>query len=261
MQMTPQMGYDRAITVFSPDGRLFQVEYAREAVKRGTTAAGIKAKDGVVLLVDKRITSRLIEAESIEKIFQIDSHIGVATSGLVADARSLVDRARVEAQINKVSYDENIGVEVLAKKICDHKQSCTQYGGVRPYGTALLIAGVDDTRPRLFESDPSGALLEYKATAIGAGRNTFMEVFEADYRGDLTIDEAITLGMTALYKSTEGKLDASTLEVGVVTMQDRSFRKLAEEEVQQYVAKVIEEHKSEVKEDTGSGSDNDASSE
>jgi proteasome alpha subunit len=179
----------------------------------------------------------------------------------VADARSLVDRARVEAQINKVSYDENIGVEVLAKKICDHKQSYTQYGGVRPYGTALLIAGVDDTRPRLFESDPSGALLEYKATAIGAGRNTFMEVFEADYRGDLTIDEAITLGMTALYKSTEGKLDASTLEVGVVTMQDRSFRKLAEEEVQQYVAKVIEEHKSEVKEDTGSGSDNDASSE
>ncbi len=261
MQMTPQMGYDRAITVFSPDGRLFQVEYAREAVKRGTTAAGIKAKDGVVLLVDKRITSRLIEAESIEKIFQIDSHIGVATSGLVADARSLVDRARVEAQINKVSYDENIGVEVLAKKICDHKQYYTQFGGVRPYGTALLIAGVDDTRPRLFETDPSGALLEYKATAIGAGRNTFMEVFEADYRGDLSIDEAISLGMTALYKSTEGKLDAATLEVGVITMQDRSFRKLAEEEVQQYVSKVLEEHKKEVKENTEPTSDDEAAGE
>lgn len=261
MQMTPQMGYDRAITVFSPDGRLFQVEYAREAVKRGTTAAGIKAKEGVVLLVDKRITSRLIEAESIEKIFQIDSHIGVATSGLVADARSLVDRARVEAQINKVSYDENIGVEVLAKKICDHKQNYTQFGGVRPYGTALLIAGVDDTRPRLFESDPSGALLEYKATAIGAGRNTFMEVFEAEYRGDLSIDEAILLGMTALYKSTEGKIDAATLEVGVVTLQDRTFRKLAEEEVQQYVSKVLEEQKKEVKEDAGPVSDNGAAGE
>ncbi len=261
MQMTPQMGYDRAITVFSPDGRLFQVEYAREAVKRGTTAAGIKAKEGVVLLVDKRITSRLIEAESIEKIFQIDSHIGVATSGLVADARSLVDRARVEAQINKVSYDENIGVEVLAKKICDHKQNYTQFGGVRPYGTALLIAGVDDTRPRLFESDPSGALLEYKATAIGAGRNTFMEVFEAEYRGDLSIDEAIMLGMTALYKSTEGKLDAATLEIGVVTLQDRTFRKLAEEEVQQYVSKVLEEQKKEVKENVGSNSENEAAGE
>jgi proteasome alpha subunit len=247
--MTPQMGYDRAITVFSPDGRLFQVEYAREAVKRGTTAAGVKSKDGVVLLVDKRITSRLIEAESIEKIFQIDDHIGVATSGLVADARALVDRARVEAQINMVSYDEPIGVEVIAKKICDHKQTYTQYGGVRPYGTALLIAGVDDSRPRLFESDPSGALLEYKATAIGAGRNAFMEIFEADYRDDMDIDAAIMLGMKALYTSTEGKLDAATLELGVVTLEDRKFRKLSEEEVATFVSRVREELKDSVKEE------------
>lgn len=243
MQMTPQMGYDRAITVFSPDGRLFQVEYAREAVKRGTTAAGIKAKDGVVLLVDKRITSRLIEAESIEKIFQIDDHIGVATSGLVADARALVDRARVEAQVNMVSYDEPIGVEVIAKKICDHKQTYTQYGGVRPYGTALLIAGVDDSRPRLFETDPSGALLEYKATAIGASRNAFMEIFESDYQADMDIDAAIMLGMKALYTSTEGKIDASTLELGAVTLDDRQFRKLSEEEVETYVSRVREELK------------------
>ncbi|WP_319509126.1 archaeal proteasome endopeptidase complex subunit alpha [uncultured Methanolobus sp.] len=249
MQMTPQMGYDRAITVFSPDGRLFQVEYAREAVKRGTTAAGIKAKDGVVLLVDKRITSRLIEAESIEKIFQIDDHIGVATSGLVADARALVDRARVEAQVNMVSYDEPIGVEVIAKKICDHKQTYTQYGGVRPYGTALLIAGVDDSSPRLFETDPSGALLEYKATAIGAGRNAFMEIFEADYKADMDIDAAIMLGMKALYTSTEGKVDAATLELGVVTLEDRQFRKLSEEEVAAFVSRVREELKDEVKEE------------
>ncbi|WP_406671283.1 archaeal proteasome endopeptidase complex subunit alpha [Methanolobus sp. ZRKC4] len=243
MQMTPQMGYDRAITVFSPDGRLFQVEYAREAVKRGTTAAGVKSKDGVVLLVDKRITSRLIEAESIEKIFQIDDHIGAATSGLVADARALVDRARVEAQINKVSYDEQVGVEVLAKKICDHKQSYTQYGGARPYGTALLIAGVDDSRPRLFETDPSGALLEYKATAIGAGRSSFMEIFETDYSDDMDMDAAIMLGMKALYRSTEGKLNAATLEVGLVTLEERQFRKLSEDEVETYVSRVREELK------------------
>lgn len=246
MQMAPQMGYDRAITVFSPDGRLFQVEYAREAVKRGTTAAGVKAKDGVVLLVDKRITSRLIEAESIEKIFQIDDHIGVATSGLVADARALVDRARVEAQVNMISYDEPIGVEVIAKKICDHKQTYTQYGGVRPYGTALLIAGADDSRPRLFESDPSGALLEYKATAIGAGRNAFMEIFEADYTNDMDIDAAIMLAMKALYTSAEGKVDAATLELGVVTLKDRMFRKLSEEEVATFVSRVSEELKDKV---------------
>ena len=245
MQMTPQMGYDRAITVFSPDGRLFQVEYAREAVKRGTTAAGVKSKDGVVLLVDKRITSRLIEAESIEKIFQIDDHIGAATSGLVADARALVDRARVEAQVNKVSYDEQVGVEVLAKKICDHKQSYTQYGGARPYGTALLIAGVDDSRPRLFETDPSGALLEYKATAIGAGRNSFMEIFESNYSDDMDMDAAVMLGMKALYRSTEGKLNAATLEVGLVTLEERQFRKLSEDEVETYVNRIHEELKDE----------------
>jgi proteasome alpha subunit len=258
MQMTPQMGYDRAITVFSPDGRLFQVEYAREAVKRGTTAAGVKAKDGVVLLVDKRITSRLIEAESIEKIFQIDDHIGVATSGLVADARALVDRARVEAQINMVSYDEPIGVEVIAKKICDHKQTYTQYGGVRPYGTALLIAGVDDSRPRLFESDPSGALLEYKATAIGAGRNAFMEIFESDYKEDMDIDAAIMLGMKALYTSTEGKLDAATLELGIVTLENRQFRKLSKEEVSGFVSRISEELKDNIKEEKDESENQDS---
>lgn len=242
MQMAPQMGYDRAITVFSPDGRLFQVEYAREAVKRGTTAVGIKAANGVVLLVDKRVTSRLVEAGSIEKIFQIDNHIGAATSGLVADARALIDRARVESQINRVSYDEPIGIEVLSKKICDHKQTYTQYGGVRPYGTALLIAGVDDHRPRLFETDPSGALLEYKATAIGAGRNAVVEVFEADYKEDMNVDEAVLLGMDALYKASEGKFDAATIEVGVVTLEGRQFRKLAPEEVEKYVQRVIEKH-------------------
>ncbi|MGA7470272.1 MAG: archaeal proteasome endopeptidase complex subunit alpha, partial [Halobacteriota archaeon] len=175
MQMAPQMGYDRAITVFSPDGRLFQVEYAREAVKRGTTSVGIKAKDGVALLVDKRISSRLLEPQSTEKIFQIDDHIGAVTSGLVADARALVDRARVDAQINRVVYNEPIRIEALAKKIADHKQTFTQYGGVRPYGTALLIGGIDDSGPRLFETDPSGALLMVKATGIGSGRNAVME--------------------------------------------------------------------------------------
>jgi proteasome endopeptidase complex, archaeal, alpha subunit len=209
MQMAPQMGYDRAITVFSPDGRLFQVEYAREAVKRGTTSVGIKARDGVVLLVDKRISSRLLEPQSTEKIFQVDDHIGAVTSGLVADARALVDRARVDAQINRVVYNEPIGIETLAKKIADHKQTFTQYGGVRPYGTALLIGGIDDTGPRLFETDPSGALLMVKATGIGSGRNIVMEFLEEKYNEDIDIGNAIRLGLEALYKATEGKLTST----------------------------------------------------
>jgi len=240
MQMAPQMGYDRAITVFSPDGRLFQVEYAREAVKRGTTSVGIKASDGVVLLVDKRITSRLLEPQSTEKIFQIDDHIGAVTSGLVADARALVDRARVDAQINRVVYNEPIGVEVLAKKICDHKQTFTQYGGVRPYGTALLIGGVDDEGPHLFETDPSGALLMIKATGIGSGRNAVMEVLEEKYDENANIEKTIDLGLEALYKATEGKLTVGTVEIAVVDAKDYKFKKIEPKKVEIYVKGVLE---------------------
>jgi proteasome alpha subunit len=235
MQPQYQMGYDRAITVFSPDGRLYQVEYAREAVKRGTTAVGIKAKDGVVLIVDKRVSSKLLEPSSIEKIFKIDEHIGVASSGLVGDARALVDRARVECQINRVSYDEQIGVETLAKKLCDHMQTLTQYGGIRPYGTALLIAGVSDGECRLFETDPSGTLLEYRATGIGIGRPAAMKVFEEEYTQDMEVKDVILLGLKALHSATEGKFDVDTVEIGVIGKEKAVFRKMTKEEVAGFV--------------------------
>jgi len=232
------MAYDRAITVFSPDGRLFQVEYAREAVKRGTTTVGLKFKDGVVLIVDKRIASRLMEPKSIEKIFQIDGHIGCATSGLVADARILVDQARVIAQINKITYDENMGVEDLVKRICDYKQNYTQYGGVRPFGTALLVAGVDDLGEHLFETDPSGALVSYKAGSIGAGRNMVMEVFEENYQEGMSQDDAVVLGLRALKKATEEeKLNPKAVEIGLVK-RGESFRRLTENEVEAYIQKA-----------------------
>jgi proteasome alpha subunit len=235
MQPQYQMGYDRAITVFSPDGRLYQVEYAREAVKRGTTAVGIKCTEGVVLIVDKRVATRLLEPSSIEKIFKIDEHIGVASSGLVGDARALVDRARIECQINRVSYNEAIDVETLAKKLCDHMQTYTMFGGARPYGTALLIAGVSDGTARLFETDPSGTLLEYKATGIGTGRPAVMKVFEEEYNPDAGCKEAILLGLKALHAATEGKFDVNTVEIGMVEQKARAFRKMAKEEVATFV--------------------------
>jgi proteasome alpha subunit len=237
MQPQYQMGYDRAITVFSPDGRLYQVEYAREAVKRGTTAVGIKCGEGVVLIVDKRVSSRLLEASSIEKIFKIDEHIGVASSGLVGDARSLVDRARIECQINRVTYDEKIDVEALAKKLCDHMQTYTQFGGARPYGTALLIAGIGDGECRLFETDPSGTLLEYKATGIGIGRPAAMKLFEEEYNYDASIPDAILLGLKALHDATEGKFDVNTVEIGVIEVKNPVFRKMSKEEVASFVEK------------------------
>ncbi|UCE75524.1 MAG: archaeal proteasome endopeptidase complex subunit alpha [Methanomassiliicoccales archaeon] len=231
------MAYDRAITVFSPDGRLFQVEYAREAVKRGTTTVGLKFKDGVALIIDKRVTSRLIEPTSIEKIFQIDEHIGCATSGLVADARALVDYARITAQINRVTYNERVSVEQLVKKICDYKQNYTQFGGVRPFGTALLVAGTDAQGINLFETDPSGALMAYKAGSIGAGRNTVIEIFEEKYKENMPMNDSIILGLEALSKATEGEPNVLSVEIGVVKVKER-FRKLETKEVEKFVNKL-----------------------
>jgi len=229
------MAYDRAITVFSPDGRLFQVEYAREAVKRGTTTVGLKFNDGAILIIDKRITSPLIEPSSIEKIFKIDDFIGCATSGLVADARVLVDRARIESQINKITYNERIPVDVLVKKICDFKQNYTQYGGVRPFGTALLIAGVDDKGVHLYETDPSGAMMSYKAGSIGSGRSVVMEIFEEKYKPDMALDPAVKLGLEALLAATEeGSLNTLAVEIGLVRKK-QPFEKLDPKKVSKYV--------------------------
>jgi len=239
MQPLQNAGYDRAITVFSPDGRLFQVEYAREAVKRGTTSLGVKSKEGIVLVVDKRTTSKLVETKSIEKIFQIDNHIGAATSGLVADARALIERARIESQINKITYNEPIRVESLAKKICDMKQLYTQNGGVRPFGSALIIGGVTENNCKLFETDPSGALIEYKATAIGSGRQAAMDVFEEFYKDNLNLDEAIDLALDAVFEATEGKTTTESVEIAVIETSTKKYRRISDEEVDKYVESLL----------------------
>jgi len=230
--------YDRASTIFSPDGRLFQVEYAREAVKRGTTTVGLKYTDGVVLIVDKRISSSLIEPDSIEKIFQIDDYIGCAASGLIADARALVERTRLDAQINEITYGEKIPIKTLVKRICDFKQSYTQYGGARPFGTTLLIAGVDATGPQLFATDPSGAFMEYKADSEGFGRSDAMAYFEEKYKENMTLEEAIDMGIKAIQKGSKGKLNPDAIEIAIVDTKEK-FRKLSHDESKNYVKKAI----------------------
>ena len=225
-----QMAYDRGITVFSPDGRLFQVEYAREAVKKGTTTIGLKYKDGVALIVDKRVSSKLVEPASIEKIYDIDDHIGCATSGLVADARILVDEARKSAQIHKITYGESISVQMLVKRICDFKQNYTQYGGARPFGTAMLMAGVDESGVNLFETDPSGALVSYKATCIGCGRASVMDLFEKEYEDGMECFDALKLGIKALESGVDEKPAAENIEIGVVE-EGKRFRRLTTEEI------------------------------
>lgn len=224
-----QAAYDRAITVFSPDGRLFQVEYAREAVKTGSTSIGIVCEDGVVLLAHKRTTSPLVIGGSTEKIFNIDEHIAASSSGLVADARKLVDYARVEAQKHRLTFNEEIPVEVLAKHIGDHIQFYTQYAGVRPYGVSFLIAGVDGGL-RLFETDPSGALFEYKATAIGAGKKAVEEVLEKEYRENLSVQDGVKLALKAMKKVVEEKLTPNMLDLALVKTEDHKATIVSKEE-------------------------------
>jgi len=231
------MAYDRASTVFSPDGRLFQVEYAREAVRRGTATVGVKFKDGVVFIVDKRIASNLIEADSIEKIFKIDVHIGCAISGLVGDARVLVDRARMYAQIHKITYGEPIPVELLAKKIGDFKQNYTQSGGIRPFGTALLIAGINETSVHLFETDPSGALMEYCACSIGTRRNLVMVILEESYKPNMSQEAAIELGIRALIEASEEDPDSRKIEIGLLK-KGKPFVKFSPEQTLKYMRLV-----------------------
>ena len=228
--------YDRAITVFSPDGRLFQVEYAREAVKRGTTACGITYKGGVLLAVDKNIASKLIVPSSIEKIFQIDEHIGIAASGLVADARRLIEEARTKAQRNRLAYSEPILVSGLTRDICDIKQYYTQYGGARPFGTALLIAGVNESA-YLFETDPSGAFTEYTATSIGTGKADVEKIFEKYYKEGMTRTDAIDLALRGLNVISEEKIKKENVEMITVEVGSK-YQRVDKEEIGKSLAKL-----------------------
>jgi proteasome alpha subunit len=230
--------YDRAITVFSPDGRLFQVEYAREAVKRGSTAIGIVYKDGVLLAIAKDITSKLLKSESIEKIFQVDEHIGTATSGLVADARRLVDYARDVSQEERFVYNAAIDVELLTRKICDIKQAYTQSGGVRPFGVALLITGVDDTGKRLFETDPSGAMVEWSATAIGAKKTEAEKILDKEYDENMGFDDAVKLAMRIMSQIGEKTLTKDTVDISYIDEKNKKYTRLSKEELDKYVKEL-----------------------
>ncbi|WP_340102125.1 archaeal proteasome endopeptidase complex subunit alpha [Salinibaculum salinum] len=231
MQDNQQQAYDRGITIFSPDGRLYQVEYAREAVSRGSASVGVRTEDGVVLAADRQIRSPLIERESIEKLHKIDDHVGVASAGHVADARKLVDVARQEAQINRLRYDEPVGVETLTKSITDHVQQYTQTGGARPFGVALLVGGIEDGEPRLFETDPSGTPYEWQATAVGGGRDDIMGHLEEEYSPEMDLQGGIGLTLEAMAEASEDGLNPEGVHVATVDVETEQFSTLSSEEV------------------------------
>ncbi|PSP59430.1 proteasome endopeptidase complex, archaeal, alpha subunit [Halobacteriales archaeon QH_7_66_36] len=231
-----QQAYDRGITIFSPDGRLYQVEYAREAVKRGSASIGVRTADGVVLVVDKRSRSPLMEASSVEKLHKADDHAGIASAGHVADARQLIDFARRQAQVNRLRYGEPVGVEALTKEITDHIQQYTQVGGARPFGVALIVGGIEDGEPRLFETDPSGTPYEWQALAVGADRGEIDDYLEANYDPEATLDEGVELALSALASVNDGELDPEGVGVATVDVETESYTGLSDEEIAGHLA-------------------------
>ncbi|MBM3200119.1 archaeal proteasome endopeptidase complex subunit alpha [Candidatus Woesearchaeota archaeon] len=233
-QMEHQMmGYDRTSAMFSPDGRLLQVEYAKKAVKQGITAVGVVCKDGVVLLADKRINERLLVPRSVDKVFQIDDHIIAASSGFMMDGRVLIERAQLIAQQHKVMNDEPMELIELVKEIADLKQFYTQYGGARPFGVSVLFAGVDD-KPRLYVTDPTGIFFEYKATAIGEYENEVKSILNKDYKDNMSIDDGIKLALNALKVTMKKDFSMERIDGAYVTEKERTFVKIDKNRIMKF---------------------------
>ncbi|WP_178916794.1 archaeal proteasome endopeptidase complex subunit alpha [Natronomonas gomsonensis] len=232
-----QQAYDRGITIFSPDGRLYQVEYAREAVSRGTASVGVRTPDGVVLGAVRRVRSPLMERSSVEKLHKADDHVGIASAGHVADARQLIDFARRRAQTERLRYDEAIPIETLTKSVTDHIQQYTQTGGARPFGVALLVGGISDGEPRLFETDPSGTPYEWQATAVGGDREAIQSVLEEGYREDLDLESGIGLALRGL-AATNDELSADGVEIATIDAETESFETVSTETVEEHLAEI-----------------------
>jgi len=235
-----QQGYDRAITVFSPDGRLYQVEYAIETVRRGTIAVGIKTKDGIVIAAEEK-PRKLQIVETAQKIFQVAEHIGIVAAGYIPDARSQVDNARFFSQSNKLIYDEAVDVETVAKHLADQCQQFTQYAGVRPFGVSLIIGGVDESNEtQLYLTDPSGTFISYDAVAIGSGSDQVTDFLEKAYNQDLSLDDASSLAVAAIYLSSEDKEGTNHIRMAQVKKDSKQFELVSDDQITNF-AKVAKE--------------------
>ena len=224
--------YDRGV-MFSPDGRLFQVEYAKEAVRKGATSIGIVTEDGVVLLAHKNIVEQLAVASTIQKIFRVDSFIGATYSGLVSDGLHLIGTMRSKAQSHRMVYDETESVDTVAREISEEMQMATQYGGIRPYAISLLVGGIDK-EPKLFEIEPGASYLGYKADAIGSGKKVAEEMLVKGYKDGMKTEDAINLGISIIKKVNEGKLTERNVDISTIRKGD-GFESFSPEKVAKYI--------------------------
>lgn len=228
------MGYDRAATMFSPDGHLLQVEYAEKTVRLGSASIGLVCKDGVVIVADKRVRDKLLHQESTFKIFEIDSHVMATAAGLLADARILIDQAQVLAQQNKVTYDSPVEPISVIRMIADRKQAFTQYGGARPYGVSFMVAGTNKGKNYLYASDVTGNYFRYKASSIGENDEKIKEILRTDYKENMSIDEGIKFGLE-IFKNILGKnFDLNRFEVAFIKSNEEKINRMQGEELKKY---------------------------
>ena len=232
------MGYDRALTIFSPDGKLYQVEYAAEAVRRGWTSIGIRSEHGATIIAERRKVAPLHDVLNLEKVFVIDSHIGATFSGMGHDGRVLIDYARLLAVRHRLLYDEPIDVELLVRYVCDIKQAYTQQGGVRPFGVSLIVTGVDRRGVELFRTEPSGLYFRYYAVAAGSGEQTVTSYIEKHYSKDMSVEDLIILGLRALRAALEEPLTIERVEIGYIRVDEKVFKRLSIEETKEYLEKA-----------------------
>merc|ERR1712072_759078 len=239
--------YDRGVNTFSPEGRLIQVEYAIEAIKHGATAIGIATSEGCVLVAEKRIVSSLQEPSSVEKIMEIDEHIGCTMSGLTADSRTLVDRARVECQNHRFTFNEPMLVESVTQSLCDVALCFTEEGDddgedrlSRPFGVALLLAGMGADGPALYHMDPSGTYVRFEAKAIGSAHEGAQSALQDEYNKSLTLVEAETLAMKVLKQVMEEKLTNINVEMAVLSGETGASNVYTTEQMEAVIARIPE---------------------
>jgi len=233
--MFPPRDYDEAITIFSPEGRLYQVEYALELVKRGAPIIGVSSPEGVVLAANETPESRLEDPTLFRKIFQLDDHIGAAIAGLSSDAQVLIDQARLLCQRHRLLYDEPIDIMSLTMRIGDLAQVYTQYAWVRPFGVGMIVSGVDRTGCGVFVIDPTGSYRGYRATAVGRRSNEANGLLVDRYREGITLDEAIGLAVEGVKTASEGVVTAKVVKIAVIPTETKTFRRLTEKEVEKYL--------------------------